>query len=164
MKFDFSEISGILKQEISQYKSKLDVSRVGRVVELADGIARIYGLDDAMVGEVLEFENDVFGEVFNLEEDSVGAVIYGEYTKVKEGSDVRATGRLMSVPVGEELLAGCLIRCVSLSMAAPPSQTKARRFIESDAPGIAQRQPVRQPLQTGLKKYRLDDSYRPRSA
>ncbi len=104
MKVDFTEISGILKQEISQYKSKLDVSKVGRVVELADGIARIYGLDDAMVGEVLQFENDVFGEVFNLEQDSVGVVIYGDYTKVKEGSDVRATGKLMSVAIGDELL------------------------------------------------------------
>lgn len=151
MKFDFTEISGILKQEISQYKSKLDVSKVGRVVELADGIARIYGLDDAMVGEVLQFENDVFGEVFNLEEDSVGTVIYGEYTKVKEGSDVRATGKLMSVAIGDELLGRVLNPLCEPIDGGPPVQTTARRFIESEAPGIAQRQPVKQPLQTGLK-------------
>ena len=151
MQLDFSEIGGLLKQEISQYKARLDVARVGRVVELADGIARIYGLDDAMVGEVLEFENDVFGEVFNLEEDSVGAVIYGEYTKVREGSDVRASGRLMSVPVGEELLGRVLNPLCEPIDGGPPVKTTARRFIESDAPGIAQRQPVKQPLQTGLK-------------
>lgn len=151
MKFDFTEISGILKQEISQYKSKLDVSKVGRVVELADGIARIYGLDDAMVGEVLQFENDVFGEVFNLEEDSVGAVIYGDYTKVKEGSDVQATGKLMSVAVGDKLLGRALNPLCEPIDGGPPVQTTARRFIESEAPGIAQRQPVKQPLQTGLK-------------
>jgi F-type H+-transporting ATPase subunit alpha len=151
MKPDFTEISGIIKQEISQYKSKLDVSTVGRVVELADGIARIYGLDQVMVGEVLEFENDVFGEAFNLEEDSVGAVIYGDYTRVREGADVKATGRLMSVPVGEELLGRVLNSLCEPIDGGPIVQTSARRFIESDAPGIAYRQPVCQPLQTGLK-------------
>jgi len=89
MKIDISEITGILKQEISQYESKLDVTKVGRVVEVGDGIARIYGLEDAMASEMLLFENDTIGEVFNLEEDSLGAVIYGDYTKVREGSDVR---------------------------------------------------------------------------
>jgi F-type H+-transporting ATPase subunit alpha len=151
MKADFTEISGIIKQEISQYKSKLDVSTVGRVVELADGIARIYGLDDVMVGEVLEFEEDVFGEAFNLEEDSVGAVIYGDYTKVREGADVKATGRLMSVPVGAELLGRVLNSLCEPIDGGPAVETSKRRFIESDAPGIAQRQPVVQPLQTGLK-------------
>jgi F-type H+/Na+-transporting ATPase subunit alpha len=120
-------------------------------VELADGIARIYGLDQAMVGEVLEFENDVFGEAFNLEEDSVAAVIYGDYTKVREGADVRATGRLMSVPVGEALLGRVLNSLCEPIDGGPIVETSLRRFIESDAPGIAQRQPVVQPLQTGLK-------------
>ncbi len=151
MKPDFTEIGSILRQEISQYKSRLDVSKVGRVVELADGIARIYGLDNAMVGEVLEFENDVFGEAFNLEEESIGAVIYGDYTRVKEGSDVRASGRLMSVPVGEELLGRVLNPLCEPIDGGPPVKTSVRRLIESDAPGIAQRQPVRQSLQTGLK-------------
>ncbi len=151
MKFDFTEITGILKQEISQYKGKLDVTRIGRVVELADGIARIYGLDDAMVGEVLEFENQVLGEVFNLEEDCVGAVIYGDYTKVKEGSDVAATGRLMSVPVGDQVL-GRIVNPLCEPIDGGPAITSTQqRFIESDAPSIAQRQPVKQPLQTGLK-------------
>ncbi|MCJ7777854.1 MAG: F0F1 ATP synthase subunit alpha, partial [Sedimentisphaerales bacterium] len=151
MKADFTEIGSILKQEISQYKSKLEVSKVGRVVELADGIARIYGLDDAMVGEVLEFENDIFGEAFNLEEESIGAVIYGDYTKVREGSDVRVTGRLMSVPVSEEVLGRVLNPLCEPIDGGPPIKTSVRRLIETDAPGIAHRQPVRQPLQTGLK-------------
>ena len=151
MKFDVSEISNILKQEISQYKNKLDVSTVGRVVEVGDGIARIYGLENAMSGEMLQFENDVFGEVFNLEEDSIGAVLYGEYIKVKEGGDVRLTGRVMSIPVGYELLGRVVNPLCEPIDGGPPIKTAARRFIESDAPGIAQRQPVKQPLQTGLK-------------
>jgi F-type H+-transporting ATPase subunit alpha len=151
MKFDFTEIAGILKQEISQYKGKLEVARVGRVVELADGIARIFGLDEAMVGEVLQFENEVFGEVFNLEQDGVGAVIYGDFTRVKEGSDVIATGRLMSVPVGDHLLGRIVNPLCEPVDGGPIITASARRFIESDAPGIAQRQPVKQPLQSGLK-------------
>ena len=103
MKSNISEISSILKQEITRYKNKLDVSSVGRVVEVGDGIARIYGLDNAMSSEMLRFENDVRGEVFNLEEDSIGAVIYGDYTAVKEGSDVYGTGQVLSIPVGPEL-------------------------------------------------------------
>jgi F-type H+/Na+-transporting ATPase subunit alpha len=151
MKFDISEISGIIKQEIGQYKNKLDVSSVGRVVEVGDGIARVYGLNNVMTSEMLQFEQGVLGEVFNLEEDSIGAVLYGEYTKVREGSDVFPTGRVMSIPVGDELL-GRVINplCEPLDGGAAIT-TKMRRTIESDAPGIAERQPVKQPLQTGLK-------------
>ncbi|MFZ0035214.1 MAG: F0F1 ATP synthase subunit alpha [Sedimentisphaerales bacterium] len=151
MKFDVREISNILKQEISQYKGKLDVSTVGRVVEVGDGIAGIYGLDNAMVGEMLLFENDVIGEVFNLEEDSVGAVIYGDYTKVKEGSDVRASGQLLSIPVGEQLLGRVFDPLCRPIDGGPSIKAEARRNTESEAPGVAQRQPVNQPLQTGLK-------------
>jgi F-type H+/Na+-transporting ATPase subunit alpha len=151
MKFDISEISGIIKQEISQYKSKLDVSSVGRVVEVGDGIARIYGLNNVMTSEMLQFEQGVLGEVFNLEEDSIGAVLYGEYTKVKEGSDVFPTGRVMSIPVGEELLGRVINPLCEPLDGGPPITTTVRRTIESDAPGIAERQPVKQPLQTGLK-------------
>jgi F-type H+-transporting ATPase subunit alpha len=151
MEFDIGEISGILKKQISQYKNKLDVSKVGQVVEAGDGIARIYGLDDAMVGEILEFENDVLGEVFNLEEDSIGAIIYGEYVKVKEGSDVRPTGKLMSIPVGNELLGRVIDPFCKPVDGGPLITTKTIRLIESESPGIVQRQPVNQPLQTGLK-------------
>jgi len=151
MRFDISEISGILKQEISQYQAQLDVAKIGRVVEVGDGIARIYGLDDAMAGEMLLFDNDVIGEVFNVEEDSLGAVIYGDYRAVKEGADVRSTGQLMSVPVGKDLLGRVVDPlCQPLDGGAPVAE-EARRPIECEAPGIAARQSVRQPLQTGIK-------------
>ena len=151
MKFEVSEIVSILKQEISQYKHKLDVSQVGRVVEVSDGIARIYGLDSAMSGEMLEFENNIRGEVFNLEEDSIGAVIYGDYTKVKEGSDVHLSGQVLSIPAGFELLGRVVNPLCEPLDGGPDIMTTARRFVESDAPGIAQRQPVRRPVQTGIK-------------
>ncbi len=151
MKIDISEITGILKQEITQYEAKLAVVKVGRVVEVGDGIARIYGLEGAMASEMLLFENDIIGEVFNLEEDSLAAVIYGDYTKVREGSDVRSTGRLMSVPVGDEVIGRIVTPLGQPLDGGPAIATKAIRLLESDAPGIAQRQPVRQPLQTGLK-------------
>ena len=151
MKSNISEISSILKQEIASYKNKLDVSSVGRVVEVGDGIARIYGLDNAMSSEMLRFENDVRGEVFNLEEDSIGAVIYGDYTSVKEGSDVYGTGQVLSVPVGPELI-GRIVNplCEPIDGKAPIT-SPARRFIESEAPNMSERQPVKQPLQTGIK-------------
>jgi F-type H+-transporting ATPase subunit alpha len=151
MKFSITEVTDILKQQISQYQNKLDVSQVGQVMEVGDGIARIYGLDNSMVGETLRFENDVIGEVFNLEEDSVGTVIYGDYTKVKEGSDVHTTGSLMSVQVGNELLGRVVNPLCQPIDDGPAIKTTATRFLESDAPGIVHRQPVKQPLQTGLK-------------
>ena len=151
MKSNISEISSILKQEITRYKNKLDVSSVGRVVEVGDGIARIYGLDNAMSSEMLRFENDVRGEVFNLEEDSIGAVIYGDYTSVKEGSDVYATGQLLSVPVGPELIGRIVNPLCEPIDGKSPITSAARRFIESEAPNISERQPVKQPLQTGMK-------------
>ncbi len=150
MKIDISEITGILKQEIRQYESKLDVVTVGRVLGVGDGIARIYGLPDAMAGEMLLFEDDTIGEVFNLEEDFLAVVLYGDSTKVREGSEVRSTGRLMSVPVGDEMI-GRIVTPLGQPLDGGPAITaKAIRLLESDAPGIAQRQPVRQPLQTGL--------------
>ena len=151
MRFDISEISGVLKQEIGQYKAQLDVSRIGRVVEVGDGIARIYGLEEAMAGEMLLFDNDIMGEVFNVEEDSLGAVIYGDYRAVKEGADVRSTGQLMSVPVGQGALGRVVDPlCQPLDGGAPIAE-EGRCPLESEAPGIAGRQSVRQPLQTGIK-------------
>ena len=164
MKADFTEIGSILKQEISQYKSKLEVSKVGRVVELADGIARIYGLDDAMVGEVLEFENDVFGEAFNLEEESIGAVIYGDYTRVREGSDVRVTGRLMSVPVSEEVLGRVLNPLCEPIDGGPPIKTSVTTAHRNGCTGNCPASARQAAASDGAKKHRLDDSYRTRSA
>jgi len=151
MKLDIGELSSILKQEISQYKNKLDVTSVGRVAEVGDGIARIYGLQSAMAGEMLMFDNGVKGEVFNLEEDSIGAVIYGDYIKIKEGSDVHSTGQLLSVPVGKELLGRVVNPLCEPIDSGPAIQTASTRYVEFDAPSISQRQPVKKPLQTGIK-------------
>ena len=151
MKFKVEEITSVIKQEIAQFRSELDVAEVGRVLEVGDGIARIYGLKSAMASEMLQFENGQFGQVFNLEEDSIGAVIYGDYLGIKEGDEVRSTGRLLSVPVGKEML-GRVVNPLGQAIDGGPeiSQSK-RRDVEMIAPGIAERQPVNEPLQTGIK-------------
>src|SRR6186713_2680198 len=104
MAINVAEITSVLKREISSFEQKVQVSEVGKVIEVGDGIARIYGLRGAMAGEMLEFPNGVYGQVFNLEEETVGAVILGNYKLLKEGDTVRTTGELLSVPVGEALL------------------------------------------------------------
>ena len=104
MAINVAEITSVLKQEIAGFEQQLQVSEVGTVIEVGDGIARIYGLRNAMAGELLEFENGVMGQVFNLDEDSIGAVILGEVDEVEEGHTVRATGRILSVPVGDALI------------------------------------------------------------
>ncbi len=151
MKFDVNEISSLIKQEIGRYRSRVDVARVGRVLEVADGIARIYGLDSAMAGEMLEFEGGVMGEVFNLEEESVGAIIYGDYRKVTESSTVRSSGTVLTVPVGFGLT-GRVVDALCVPMdGGGPVESDARRLVEYPAPGIADRQPVNEPLATGIK-------------
>ena len=104
MKFKTDEIVSVIREEIARYKGEMDVARVGRVLEVGDGIALIYGLSDAMVAETLEFESGVSGQVFNLETNAIGAVIYGSCEKVTEGSEVRGTGKLLEVPVGDKVL------------------------------------------------------------
>jgi len=151
MKFDMDEISSLIRQEIGRYRSRLDVARVGRVLEVADGIARIYGLDNAMAGEMLEFDGGVMGEVFNLEEESVGAVIYGDYRKVKESSIVRSTGGVLTVPTGPALIGRVVDALCKPIDGKAPIDAAARRLVEYPAPGIAGRQPVDQPLSTGIK-------------
>ncbi len=154
MKIKTDEIASIIKQEIAQYSSELEISEVGRVVEVGDGIARIYGLSKAMAGEMLEFQTSdggVIGQVFNLELDTVGAVIYGDYLAVKEGDLVKSTGRLLSVPVGEALL-GRVVDPLGRPLDNGPSINAARMDkVDIIAPGIAERQPVTEPLQTGIK-------------
>ena len=151
MKFKVEEITSVIKQEISQFETELDVSEVGRVLEIGDGIARIYGLNNVMAGEMLQFENGVFGQVFNLEEGSIGAVIYGDYLGVKEGDRVKTTGRLLEVPVGQEML-GRVVDPLGQPIDGGPRITSTQsRPVEMIAPGIADRQPVKQPLQTGIK-------------
>src|SRR5271156_6509770 len=101
MAINVAEITSVLKQEIASYEKDLKINEVGTVIEVGDGFARIYGLRNAMAGELLEFENGVMGQVFNLEEDSIGAVIFGEYFQIREGNSVKSTGRLLEVPVGD---------------------------------------------------------------
>ncbi|MFZ2874053.1 MAG: F0F1 ATP synthase subunit alpha [Phycisphaerales bacterium] len=154
MKIRTDEITSVIKSEIEQFSAQLEVSQVGRVVEVGDGIARIYGLSTAMAGELLEFqtaEGAVMGQVFNLEEDTVGAVIYGDYLAVKEGDTVKSTGRLLEVPVGEAML-GRVVDPLGRPL-DDRGPINATHFAKVDiiAPGIAERQPVHEPLQTGVK-------------
>ena len=151
MKFKADEIVSVIRQEIASYKQQLDVKQVGRVLELGDGIAQVFGLSDAMSGEMLEFETGAIGQVFNLEENSIGAVLYGGWEKVKEGHSVRATGRLLEVPVGDEML-GRVVNPLGQPLDGKgPVRTALTRPVELIAPGIAKRQPVTEPLQTGIK-------------
>ena len=154
MKIKTDEITSVIKHEIEQFSAELEVSEVGKVIEVGDGIARIYGLSKAMAGELLEFETaegSVMGQVMNLEQDTVGAVIYGDYLAVKEGDLVKATGRLLEVPVGESLL-GRVVNPLGQALDDGPAIHRDQtRKIDIIAPGIAERQPVKEPLQTGIK-------------
>ena len=155
MKIRTDEITNVIKQEVERYATELEVSQVGQVIEVGDGIARIYGLSEARAGEMLEFETDdgdkVSGQVFNLENDLVGAVIFGNYLKIKEGDAVRATNQLLSVPVGEGVLGRVLNPLGEPIDGKGPVQSTETRKMDIIAPGIADRQPVTQPLQTGIK-------------
>ncbi len=154
MKIRTDEITSIIKQEIEQYSSELEVSDVGRVVSIGDGIAQIYGLSNAMAGELLEFQTDkgsVMGQVMNIELDTIGAVIYGDYLHVKEGNTVRSTGRLLEVPVGEEMLGRVIDPLGRAIDGGPEIRASQTRKVDIIAPGIADRQPVKEPLQTGIK-------------
>jgi F-type H+-transporting ATPase subunit alpha len=145
------EISELIKKQITDFEKRVDVSEVGTVVRVGDGIARIYGLDKCMASELLEFPNDVFGMALNLEEDSVGAVLFGEDTLIKEGDIVKRTGRIMSVPVGEAML-GRVVNAIGQPIDGKgPIDAKENRIVDVVAPGIIDRQPVREPMQTGLK-------------
>jgi F-type H+/Na+-transporting ATPase subunit alpha len=145
------EISQIIEQKIRSYTKTLDMQDVGTIIEVGDGIARIYGLDDAMAGELLEFPGNVLGMVLNLEEDNVGAVILGEYTHIKEGDLVKRTRRIVEVPVGEATLGRVVSPLGQPLDGKGPIDTKETLPIERVAFGIVERQPVREPLQTGLK-------------
>ena len=151
MKFKVDEISSVIKQEIAHYRSEMEVSEVGKVLEVGDGIARIYGLGKAMAAELVEFANGAFGQVLNLEENSVGAVILGDYLGIKAGDEVRRTGQLLSVPVGEAMIGRVVDPLGRPLDARGVIESPKRRALEMIAPGIAGRQPVNQPLQTGIK-------------
>ena len=145
------EITKILKAQIANYEQAVAVEEVGTVISVGDGIARIYGLEKAMSGEMLAFPHDVFGIALNLEEDQVGAVLLGEYTLVQEGDTVKRTGTIMSAPVGEARVAR-VVSPLGLPLDGKgPIATDKRIPIERIAPGVVDRQPVREPLQTGIK-------------
>src|SRR5216117_2292044 len=151
MEIKAEEISKIIREQIGSYAVEVDVAEVGSVVSLGDGIARVHGVERAMAGEMLEFPHGVFGIALNLEEDSVGAVLLGEYTEIKEGDQVKRTGRIISVPVGEELL-GRVVNALGQPIDGKgPISTKQFAPIERLAPGVVDRQSVKEPLQTGLK-------------
>ena len=145
------EISKIIKEQIGGVAVDIDVAEVGTVTSLGDGIARLHGCDRAMAGEMLEFPHGVMGVALNLEENSVGAVLLGEYREIKEGDPVRRTGRIISVPVGEEML-GRVVNALGQPIDGKgPILAKGSAPIERLAPGVVDRQPVREPMQTGLK-------------
>jgi F-type H+-transporting ATPase subunit alpha len=151
MRINLEEISTRIREEIRSYSRTVAVDEVGTVVELGDGIARIYGMRGAMAMEMLEFENGVFGLALNLEEDSVGAVILGNYLDLHEGGKVKRTGRVLEVPVGHELV-GRVVNPLGIPVdAAGEIKSARRRPVEFKAPGIRERQSVKEPLQTGVK-------------
>jgi len=145
------EISAILKAQIERYQSEVEVSNVGSVIYVGDGISRVYGLQGAMAGELLEFPGGTVGMVLNLEEDNVGAVLLGQYSHIKEGDIVKATGRIMEVPVGDALL-GRVVNALGQPLDGKgPINTDSFRPIEKVAPGVVTRFPVDTPMQTGIK-------------
>jgi F-type H+/Na+-transporting ATPase subunit alpha len=152
MRFKADEIVSVLQTEIEQYRAQLDSREVGRVLEVGDGIARVYGLSGVMAGEMVEFKRvGVRGLAFNLEENSVGVIILGDYLEIAEGDEVRRTEELLRVPVGDALIGRVVDPLGNPMDAKGPIVTTLSRAIESAAPGVAGRQPVNQPLQTGLK-------------
>ncbi|MBC7074568.1 MAG: F0F1 ATP synthase subunit alpha [Syntrophomonadaceae bacterium] len=145
------EISAILREQIERYQSEVEVSNVGSVIYVGDGIARVYGLQGAMAGELLEFPGGTVGMVLNLEEDNVGAVLLGSYEHIKEGDVVKSTGRIMEVPVGKAML-GRVVNALGQPIDGKgPINTDRTRPIERVAPGVVTREPVNTPMQTGLK-------------
>src|SRR5690349_13924972 len=145
------EISKIIRDQIGSYAVDVDVAEVGSIVSIGDGIARLHGVENAMAGEMLEFPHGVFGIALNLEEESVGAVLLGDFTDIKEGDTVKRTGRIISVPVGDEML-GRVVNALGQPIDGKgPIATKQFSPIERPAPGVVDRQPVKEPLQTGLK-------------
>ena len=151
MKINPEEITSVLKKEIEQFRSSLSVEEEGTILEVGDGIARIYGLDNCLAGEMLEFSNGSHGLALNLEESSIGAVILGEYLDLREGDKVKRTGAVLQVPVGEELIGRVVDPLGNPLDGKGPINASKRRDVESNAPGIADRQSVAEPLQTGVK-------------
>ena len=151
MKFNADEIASVIQKEIEQYKDQIDVREVGTVLEVGDGIARVYGLSGVMAGEMVEFPGGIIGLAFNLEENSVGIIILGDYLSIKEGDEVRSLGRLLSVPVGDAVVGRVLDPLGNPLDGLGPVESNETRFVEDMAPGVSERQPVCEPMQTGIK-------------
>ncbi len=146
-----NEITEIIRKQISDFKWQIDIAEVGTVIQASDGIARVYGLENAMAGELLEFPHDVMGMAFNLDEDEVGVVLFGEYEKICEGDTVKRTGRITSVPVGEAMI-GRVVNALGMPVdGGGPIEAVKYNPVECIAPGIVMREPVKKPLQTGIK-------------
>ena len=151
MEIGTAEISRIIKEQIRDYDKTVEIQEIGTVLSTGDGIARIYGLDKVAAGELLEFPHSIYGVALNLEEDNVGAALFGETHMIKEGDTVKRTGRIAEVPVGKALIGRVVDALGEPIDGRGPIDTKERRRIELKAPGIVARQPVKEPLQTGLK-------------
>jgi len=151
MEIGTAEISRIIKEQIRDYEKTVEIQEIGTVLSTGDGIARIYGLDKVAAGELLEFPHEIYGIALNLEEDNVGAALFGETHMIKEGDTVKRTGRIAEVPVGKELVGRVVDALGEPIDGRGPINSKERRRIEIKAPGIVARQPVKEPLQTGLK-------------
>ncbi|KNZ68410.1 ATP synthase F1 subunit alpha [Thermincola ferriacetica] len=151
MKLRPEEISSIIKQQIERYRTEVEISDVGTVIQVGDGIARIYGLEEAMAGEMLEFPGGIYGMALNLEEDNIGCVILGPYTQIREGDPVKRTGRIVEVPVGDALL-GRVVNALGQPIDGKgPINTDKFRPVEKRAEGVIERKSVHEPLQTGIK-------------
>ena len=141
----------MLREEIENYEKAVNVAETGSVISVGDGIARVYGLENVMAGELIEFKGGVSGIALNLEEEDVGAVLLGDYSNIKEGDEVRRTGRIMSIPVGEAMI-GRVVDALGMPIDGKgPIETKEFNHIERIAPGVVDRQPVKEPMQTGIK-------------
>jgi len=151
MSIKAEEISALIKSQIENYQAEIQVSDVGTVISVGDGIARVHGLDNAMAGELVEFSNGVMGMAQNLEESNVGVIILGPFTEIREGDEVRRTGRIMEVPVGEELIGRVVNPLGQPVDGMGPINTTKSRPIEYNAPGVMDRKSVHEPLQTGIK-------------
>ncbi|HZO55566.1 MAG TPA: F0F1 ATP synthase subunit alpha, partial [Bryobacteraceae bacterium] len=145
------EIARVLRQQIENYDAAVNVAEVGSVISVGDGIARVHGLEQVMAGEMIEFPHGVSGIALNLEEDQVGAVLLGEAHAIKEGDEVRRTGRIMSVPVGDALIGRVVDGLGKPIDGKGPIEATAQYAVERLAPGVVDRQPVKEPLQTGIK-------------
>ncbi len=151
MEIKADEISKIIREQIDGYRAGVDVSEVGTVVSVGDGIARVYGLENVMAGELLDFPHEVRGLALNLEESQVGVVLLGDYTEIREGDQVKRTGRIMEVPVGEAMIGRVVDALAKPIDGRGPIVTDKSLAVERIAPGVIDRQPVKEPLQTGIK-------------